>query len=116
MASIPQPGSHYALPALGLAFPATVLGIMNEMLWSSWRYHGNAALPGNTTVTVATVLEVKVTPYPTPHSKMLWCPHNPLFREEGGSGIRDFSGTKLSRKQDWRGVQLCCGWTGGLQE
>lgn len=52
-ASSPQPGSHCALTALGPAFPAKVLGIMNEMLWLSWRYHGNAALSGNTTVTVA---------------------------------------------------------------
>lgn len=77
-ASSPHPGSHCALPALGLAFPAKVPGIMNEMLWSSWRHHGNAALSGNTTVTVATALELKVTPYPTPHSKILWFPHNPL--------------------------------------
>lgn len=38
---------------------------MNEMLWLSWRHHGNTALSGNATVTVATALGLKVTPYRT---------------------------------------------------
>ena len=37
----------------------------NEMLWSPWRRHGNAALSGNTTVAVATALESK-SPFPPP--------------------------------------------------
>jgi hypothetical protein len=38
-----------------------VLEIMNEMLWLSWRHHGNPALSGN----VATAPELKVTLLPT---------------------------------------------------
>lgn len=58
--SSPQPDFHCTLPILDLAFPAKVLEIMNEMLWSSWRHHGNPALSGN----VATALELKVTLLP----------------------------------------------------
>lgn len=98
--SSPEPGSHCALPALGPALSAKVLGIMNEMLWSSWRCHGNGALSGNTTVTVATAQELKVTPYPSPppNSKMLCFPHNPLqVLERKEAEAKGLPETKLSR-------------------
>ena len=70
---------------------------MNEMLWLSWRYHGNAALSGNTTVTVATALELKVTPYPT-HPPLL---QNALVPPQScvGPGEKGGKGQGPSRNQ-----------------